>query len=102
VRAFGTGSGLDGPRTNSVAVTAVGSWSIYRWGWQYFTSERLNEAYVPFFGAFGAAWDETMVARWSANRLGMLWPEMDAAFGGNGDGSPPAAARRPVVIIAAS
>ena len=28
-----------------------------------------------------------MVARWSANPLGMLWPEMDAtavAFGGEG------------------
>ena len=43
-----------------------------------------------------------MVARWSANPLGMLWPEMDARFvtsgGGNGG---PAAARRPVVILAA-
>jgi hypothetical protein len=51
---------------------------------------------VPFFGAFGAAWDDAMVARWSANPLGMLWPEMDAGFvaavGGNG-GSP-ATARR--------
>jgi hypothetical protein len=35
---------------------------------------------VPFFGAFGAAWDDALVARWSANPLGMLWPEMDAAF----------------------
>jgi hypothetical protein len=43
-----------------------------------------------------------MVARWSANPLGMLWPKMDAAFvssGGNGGVLP--AARRPVVIIAA-
>ena len=40
----------------------------------------LDEAYVPFFGAFGIAWDDAMVARWSANPLGMLWPEMDAAF----------------------
>jgi len=41
-----------------------------------------------------------MVARWSANPLGMLWLEMDAAFvtsGGNG-GAPPAVARRSVVI----
>jgi hypothetical protein len=30
---------------------------------------------VPFFGAFGAAWDGAMVARWSANSLGILWPE---------------------------
>jgi hypothetical protein len=25
---------------------------------------------VPFFGAFGAPWDDAMVARWSANPLG--------------------------------
>jgi hypothetical protein len=47
-------------------------------------SEVLNEAYVPFFGAFGAAWDDAMVARWSADPLGMLWPEMDAVFAGVG------------------
>jgi hypothetical protein len=35
---------------------------------------------VPFFGTFGAAWDDAIVARWSANPLGMLWPEMDAPF----------------------
>ena len=32
-----------------------------------------------------------MVARWRANPLGMLWPEMDAAFvtsNGNGSGGP--------------
>lgn len=54
------------------------------------------------FGAFGTAWDDAMVARWSANSLGMLWPEMDEAFaslGGNG-GGPPVAARRPVVVVA--
>jgi hypothetical protein len=48
---------------------------------------------VPCFGALGAAWDDSMVARWSANPLGMLWPEMDAAFvtsGDNGGGNPPA------------
>jgi hypothetical protein len=43
-------------RTNTVAVTATGSWSIYKWRWQFFRSEALDEAYVPFFGAFGAAW----------------------------------------------
>jgi hypothetical protein len=44
-----------------------------------------------------------MVARWSASPLGMLWPEMDAEFAALGDGgSPPVAARRPVVIIAGS
>ena len=65
----------------------------------------LDDAYVPFFGAFGAAWDGAMVARWSANPLAMLWPEMDAALvvsGGGGNGSPPAAVRRPVVVIAAA
>jgi hypothetical protein len=41
-----------------------------------------------------------MVARWSANPLGMLWPEMDAAFVTTGGGQP-AAARRPVIMIAA-
>jgi hypothetical protein len=59
---------------------------------------------VPFFGAFRAAWDDAMVARWSANPLGMLRPEMDAAFvtsGGNGGGDPTAGTRRPVVIITA-
>jgi hypothetical protein len=90
-------------RTNTVAVTATGSWSIYKGGWQFSGSQALDEAYVPFFGAFGAAWDDAMVARWSANPLGILWPEMDAAFvtSGGGNGGPPAAARRPVVIIAA-
>jgi len=60
-------------------------------------------AYVSFFSALGVAWDDSMVARWSANSLGMLWPEMDAAFvGSGGGGGPPAVARRPVVIISAS
>jgi hypothetical protein len=58
---------------------------------------------VPFFGAFGAAWDDAMVARWSANPLSMLWPKMEAAFvTGGGNGVPPATVRRPVVIIAGS
>jgi hypothetical protein len=39
---------------------------------------------------------------WSANPLGMLWPEMDAAFVISGGGGPPAVARRPVLIVAAS
>jgi hypothetical protein len=30
---------------------------------------------VQFFGAFGGAWDDDIVARWSANPLAMLWPE---------------------------
>jgi hypothetical protein len=66
-----------------------------------FTGEALDEAYVPFFGVFGAAWDDAMVACWSANPLGLLVPEMDAAFPGSGGGEPPSAAQRPVVIIAA-
>ena len=94
---------LDGLRTNTTAVTATGGWSIYKWGWQFFGSQALDEAYVPLFGAFGAAWDDAMVARWSADPLGMLWPEMDATFvtSGGGNGSSPGAIRRPVVIIAA-
>jgi len=30
---------------------------------------------MRFFGAFGAAWNDAMVARWSNS---LLWPEMDA------------------------
>jgi len=92
----------DGLCANAVAVVATGSWTIYHWGWQFTGSEALDEAYVPFFGAFGAAWDDAMVARWSAHPLGILWLEMDAVFvssGGNGDG-PPDATRRPVMIVA--
>ncbi len=90
---------LDGRRTNTVAVTATGGWSIYKWGWQFFGSQALDEAYVPLFGAFGAAWDDALVARWSADPLGLLWPEQDAALvsaGGDGSGDPPVTARRPV------
>ena len=65
---------VDSRRTNTVAVTTTGSWTLYRWGWQFSGGESLDEACVPFFGAFGAPWDDTMVARWSANPLGMLWP----------------------------
>ena len=43
-----------------------------------------------------------MVAHWSANPLGMLWPEMDAVFlASGGNGGPPATAQRPVVLILA-
>jgi hypothetical protein len=94
---------VEGLRTNTTAVTATGGWPLYRFGYQFTASEALDEAYVPFFGAFGTAWDDAMVARWSANPLGMLWPEMEAAFvnGDDGGGGPPAATQRPVVIIAA-
>jgi hypothetical protein len=46
---------VDGLRTNTTAVTTTGSWSTYKWGWQFFNSEALDEANVPFFGASGAA-----------------------------------------------
>jgi hypothetical protein len=100
---FGTAAVVVGLRTSTVAATATGSWSIYKWGWQFSGTQGLDEAYVHFLGAFGAAWDDAMVARCSANPLGMLWPDMDAASvtSGNG-GNPPIAARRPVVIITAS
>jgi hypothetical protein len=77
---------VDGLRTNTVAMTATGGWSIYRWDWQFSGSQALDEAYVPFFGAFGAAWDDAMVARWSANPLGMLWLGRDAAVMSAGGG----------------
>jgi hypothetical protein len=48
---------------------------------QFTRAKPLDEAYVLFFGAFGTAWDDAMVARWSAN--------------------PPSAVQRPVVLLAA-
>jgi len=65
---------LDGLRTNTVAVTTTGSWSIYKWR----CSTRPT---CRNFGAFGAAWDDAMVARWRANPPAMLWPERGASFG---------------------
>jgi len=38
---------VDGLRANTVAMTATGGWTIYRWGWQFIGSEGLDEAYVP-------------------------------------------------------
>ena len=29
---------------------------------------------------FGVRWDDAMVSCWSADPLGMLWPEMHAVF----------------------
>ncbi len=76
---------------------------FHRLGWQYFTNQRLVGAYVPSFGAFGAAWNDAMVARWSAAPLTMLWPESDAAIAADGDGGgPPVATRRPVVVVVAA
>jgi hypothetical protein len=77
-------------------------WTIYRWGWLFLGRRSTRPTFLSS-GAFGAAWDDAMVVRWSANPLGMLWPATDAAFvtSGGGNGGPPAVARRPVVIIAA-
>ena len=50
---------------------------------------------MPFFGAFGAAWGDAIVARWSVNPLGMA---AFVASGGNG-GGPPSVARTPAVIV---
>jgi hypothetical protein len=63
----------------------------------------LDEAYVPFLSAFGAAWDDHGCA-WSVNPRGMLWPEMGCGVRqlGQRKWGPAAAARRPVVVIAAS
>jgi hypothetical protein len=90
-------------RTNTVAVTATGSWSIYKWGWQFSSSEALDEAYVPFFGAFRAARDDARSPATSFNPLGMLWPEMDDAFvtSGGENGGPTTVARHSVLIIGA-
>jgi hypothetical protein len=78
---------VDGLRTDTTPVTASGSWTIHRWG-QFAGSQRLDEACVPFFGAFGSPWDDAMAARWSANPLALLWPEMDATFVTSGGGPP--------------
>ena len=91
---------VSGLRTDTTAVTATGSWTIHKWGWQFTSSQALDEAYVPFFGAFGTAWDDATVARWNANPLGLLWPEMDAALVSSGDGGPPVTTRRPVIVTA--
>jgi hypothetical protein len=45
----------DALRTNTTAVTATGRWPLYRFGYQLTGAEALHEAYVSFFGAFGAA-----------------------------------------------
>ena len=54
-------------------IAAAGRWSIYKWGWQFSGTQRLMKDHVPYFGAFGAAWVDAMVARWSVNPLGMLY-----------------------------
>jgi len=42
---------VDGPRTNTIAVTATGSWSIYSLGGQLDSDQGLTRPYVPYFGA---------------------------------------------------
>ena len=107
VRASGIGAErvwaavVHGLRTNTTVVTATAGWTICRWGWQFAGSEGLDEAYVPFFGAYGAPRDDAMVARWSANPLGMLWPEMDVELVTSGGVDGPAVLRRRVIVIAA-
>jgi hypothetical protein len=73
-----------------------------QWGCQFSGTQDLDEAYVPFFGAFGPTWDDAMVAGWGANPLKMLWLVIDAVVVSTGGGGPPTAARRPVVIVAAA
>ena len=70
---------------NTIAVTAATGWTIgpSTTGWQFAGGEGLDQAYVPFFGAFGAARDDAMVARWSANPLGMRRSQMDPVSGGD-------------------
>jgi len=57
---------------------------------------------VLFLGAFGAAWGDAVAVRWS-QPAGMRWPDLDAAFvtSSGGNRGAPAAAVRPVVIVAA-
>ena len=57
---------------------------------------------MPFFGAFGAAWDDATVVRWSASPLGTLWPEWMRRSSRRVVAArrPPAAARRPLIVIA--
>ena len=82
---------VDGLRTNTVAVPASGSWTIYKWGWQSSGSQALDEALRLFFGAFGAASDDAMVRRWHADPFGFLrsWNEVPALFGSAPPATPP-------------
>jgi hypothetical protein len=88
-----------------VVVCLMGRGRVFdaeRIGRQQFSAAKRSTSYVPFLGEFGGAWVDTMVARWRANPLGMLWPEMDAAVVSfSRCRRPLAMARRPVIIIAA-
>src|SRR5918995_7431397 len=83
-----------GARLGQAAGAAVRRWPAHQ-------HRGHRQAYVLLFGAFGAARDDAMVARWSANPLGMLWPEMDVEFVTSGGGDGPAVLRRRVIVIAA-
>ena len=58
-----------------------------------------NGAYVPFFGAFGMAWDDAIAARWSANPL-HLPAGGERAAESDRNRRRPAAARQPMVVNA--
>jgi hypothetical protein len=57
---------LQGVRADLVRTSAVFSYrhpaGTWKSGWQFSGTQGLDEAYVPFFGAFGADSDEAMVA----------------------------------------
>ena len=53
---------IDGLRVSTFSTTLTGSFSIYRFGWQFDTAQAMTNAY------------------WNANPLGMLWPDMDTAL----------------------
>ena len=79
---------VGGLRTNTVAVTAP------------FTGP--SEGYEPFFGTFGAAWDDAMVTRWSANPFGnVLAGDARWIRGWRWRRRLTGWSRRPVVVIAA-
>ena len=64
---------IDSLRKSTTATIATCGRTMHRWGWQFASSQQLNQA--SFFGASGTAWDDAMVACWSANP-----PKMDAEF----------------------
>jgi len=92
---------VDGLGANTVVVTSTGDWTVYRRAWQFSGAQGLDEAYVPFFGAFGTP----------GRRHGRALERRSArdALAGDGCGvrdvwwrewDPPASARRLVVVIA--
>jgi hypothetical protein len=56
----------DALRVSMFSTAFTGSFSIHRFSWQFDTSQAMTKAYVPFFRAFGAAFDNAVVARRSA------------------------------------